>query len=114
MNRGGELWRLGGAITGVRGVRVGVGFAAGGVGISLRWGGGGLRAAGAWSGADCGRRLRYGVGSPFTAGQIVLWYGLNFVAGPKSFPADVGTLGAVDKIAQVSLIVVLAVLLSQD
>ena len=60
------------------------------------------------------RRLVYGLGIPFTAGQIVLWYVVNFAAGPYSFPADVGTPGAVDKVAQVVLIAVLAVLLSRE
>ena len=53
----------------------------------------------------------YAVGIPFTLVQILAWYYLNFAAGPKLFPADVGTLGAVDKVAQVVLIVVLVVLL---
>lgn len=57
------------------------------------------------------RRLVYGVGIPFTLIQIVLWYYVNFAAGPKSFPADIGTLGAVDKIAQVVLLAVLVALL---
>ena len=57
------------------------------------------------------RRTVYAVGIPFTLVQILAWYYLNFAAGPKSFPADVGTLGAVDKVAQVVLIVVLVVLL---
>lgn len=56
------------------------------------------------------RRLLYAVGIPYTAIQIVLWYYLNFAAGPKSFPSEIGTMGAVDKIAQVVLIVVLIVL----
>ncbi|MFW6318376.1 MAG: DUF7475 family protein [Halorubrum sp.] len=60
---------------------------------------------------DYRRRTVYAVGIPFTLVQIVLWYVLNFAGGGKSFPADVGTLGAVDKIAQVVLIAVLVVLL---
>lgn len=60
------------------------------------------------------RRAVYALGIPFTAGQIVLWYVVNFAAGPYSFPADVGTFGAVDKVAQVALIAVLAVLLYQE
>ncbi len=56
------------------------------------------------------RELLYKLGIPFTAGQIVLWYYLNFAAGDKAFPADVGGIGAVDKIAQVVLIAVLALL----
>lgn len=57
------------------------------------------------------RRTVYAVGIPFTLVQILAWYYLNFAAGSKSFPADVGTLGAVDKVAQVVLIAVLVVLL---
>ena len=60
------------------------------------------------------RGLLNRLGIPFTAGQIVLWYVFNFVAGPKSFPADVGTLGAVDKLAQVGLIVVLVLLIQRE
>ncbi|WP_247005729.1 DUF7475 family protein [Halorientalis litorea] len=57
------------------------------------------------------RRAVYAVGIPFTLVQILLWYYVNFVSLGKSFPADIGTLGAVDKIAQVVLIAVLVVLL---
>ncbi|MFO8113937.1 MAG: hypothetical protein R6U01_01040 [Halorubrum sp.] len=60
---------------------------------------------------DYRRRTVYAIGIPFTLVQIVLWYVLNFTGGGKSFPADVGTLGAVDKVAQVLLIAVLVVLL---
>jgi len=60
---------------------------------------------------DYRRRTVYAVGIPFTLVQIVLWYYVNFAVGPKSFPADVGTLGAVDKAAQIVLVVVLIALL---
>ncbi|WP_181692087.1 hypothetical protein [Natronomonas sp. LN261] len=60
---------------------------------------------------DYRRRAVYAVGIPFTIVQVVLWYYVNFAAGSKSFPADVGTLGAIDKAAQVVLIAVLVVLL---
>ena len=60
---------------------------------------------------DYRRRAVYAVGVPFTLVQIVLWYYVNFAAGPKSFPADVGALGAVDKVAQVVLMAVLVALL---
>lgn len=59
------------------------------------------------------RRAVYAVGIPFTLVQIALWYVINFAAGPKSFPGDMGTLGAVDKLAQVVLLAVLVVLLRQ-
>lgn len=61
--------------------------------------------------ADYRRRAVYGIGVPFTLVQIGLWYYLNFAAGPKAFPADVGTLGAVDKVAQLILLAVLVALL---
>lgn len=57
------------------------------------------------------RRTVYAVGIPFTLVQLVLWYYVNFVSLGKSFPADIGTLGAVDKLAQVVLLAVLGVLL---
>ena len=60
------------------------------------------------------RRLLYQLGIPFVAGQILIWYFLNFAGGEKAFPADVGAIGAVDKIAQVALIVVLALLLREQ
>ena len=53
------------------------------------------------------RRLTYALGIPFTAGQIVLWYVLNDVP-------PVPTSHAVDKVAQVVLIVALAVLLVRE
>lgn len=59
---------------------------------------------------DYRRRTVYAVGIAFTLVQIVLWYVVNFAGGTKSFPADVGTLGAVDKVAQVVLVAVLIVL----
>ncbi len=60
---------------------------------------------------DYRRRTVYALGIPFTAVQIVLWYYILFIAGSRSFPADVGTLGAIDKIAQIVLIAVLVALL---
>jgi succinate dehydrogenase/fumarate reductase cytochrome b subunit len=60
---------------------------------------------------DYRRRAVYAVGIPFTLVQILLWYYVNFVSLGKSFPADIGTLGAVDKVAQVVLLVVLVSLL---
>ncbi|MDL5363339.1 hypothetical protein [Halalkalicoccus sp. NIPERK01] len=60
---------------------------------------------------DFHRRAVYAVGIPFVLVQIVLWYWVNFVGMGKSFPADMGTLDAVDKVAQVVLLAVLVVLL---
>lgn len=57
------------------------------------------------------RRTVYALGIPFTLVQIILWFVVNFVNGPKAFPGDVGTLGAVDKLAQLVLLGALIVLL---
>jgi hypothetical protein len=57
------------------------------------------------------RQTVYVIGIPFVLVQIVLWFVVNFVNGSKSFPGDIGTLGAVDKLAQVVLVGVLVVLL---
>lgn len=57
------------------------------------------------------RRAVYALGIPFTLVQIVLWIVVNFVNGPKAFPGDIGTLGAVDKLAQLVLLGALIVLL---
>lgn len=57
------------------------------------------------------RRTVYALGIPFVLVQIVLWFVLNFVNGSKAFPGDIGTLGALDKVAQVTLLAVLVVLL---
>ena len=92
-------------------LRLGVGFAPSGLGISFILAGLGFLGAVALVLLDYRRRLVYGLGVPFTLVQIAVWYYLNFAAGPKSFPADVGTLGAVDKVAQVVLIAVLIALL---
>jgi hypothetical protein len=56
------------------------------------------------------RRLLYLVGIPFTGIQIVAWYAVNQPTGP----ADIGPAGAIDKIAQLLLIVVLVVLYRWD
>lgn len=57
------------------------------------------------------RRAVYAVGIPFILSQIVLWFVINFANGPKSFPADIGTLGTIDKIAQLVLLGVIIQLL---
>lgn len=63
---------------------------------------------------DYRRRAVYAAGIPFTVGQIVLWYLFNFAGDGKSFPGDIGTLGAIDKVAQVVLVAVLLVLLRNE
>ena len=63
---------------------------------------------------DVRRRAVYTLGVPFTVIQLVLWYYFNFAVGPKSFPAEVGTMGAADKVAQVLLIAILVALLRSE
>jgi hypothetical protein len=101
-------------VSGLVHLRLGVGFAPSGLGISFLFAGVVFLLATAGILVNYRRRLLYLLGIPFTAGQIVLWYALNFAAGQKSFPADVGTIGAVDKVAQVLLIAVLVVLLREN
>ena len=93
--------------------RLGIGFISSPLGISFILAGLGFLGAVVLVLVNYRRRLVYTVGIPFTAIQIVLWYAFNFVAGDKAFPADVGTLGAIDKVAQLVLIVVLVVLLRE-
>lgn len=54
------------------------------------------------------RRLIYLLGIPFTAGQIVLWLALNQPIPPIS------TNEIIDKVAQVVLVAVLAVLYARE
>lgn len=98
-------------VSGVIHLRLGVGFAPSPLGLSFLFAGVVFLAASAAVVADYRRELLYGLGIPFTAGQIILWYYANFAAGTKAFPGDVGTLGAVDKVAQILLLLVLGVLL---
>jgi hypothetical protein len=100
-------------VSGLIHLRLGVGFAPSPLGLSFLFAGVVFVAAGAAVAVNYRRGLLYRLGIPFTAGQIVLWYYLNFAAGDKSFPADVGTLGAVDKVTQVVLLVVLVLLLRE-
>ena len=90
---------------------LGVRFLPSGLGISFILAGIGFVGAVVLVLLDVRRRAVYALGIPFTFGQIVLWYLINFTGGSKSFPGDVGTLGAIDKIAQVVLIAVLVILL---
>ncbi|RLM95009.1 hypothetical protein [Haloarcula sp. Atlit-7R] len=90
---------------------LGIRLAPSGLGISFILAGLGFLGGVALVGLGIRRRLVYAAGVPFTAVQILLWYYVNFAAGPKSFPADVGTLGAVDKVAQLVLLAVLVALL---
>lgn len=94
-------------------LRLGVGFAPAPLGIGFIIAGLGFVGAIALVLADIRRQAVYALGIPFTGGQLVLWYYLNFLTGPKAFPGGIGTLGAVDKVAQVILILVLILLLRQ-
>lgn len=67
--------------------------------------------AGIWLVAiDRRRRLVYLLGIPFTGGQIAVWYLLNRPTGLDGL----GLADAVDKAAQIVLIVVLVVLYARD
>lgn len=90
---------------------LGVRLLPGGLGISFVLAGVGFLGGIVLVLADYRRRAVYALGIPFTLAQIGLWYVLNFAAGPKASPADVGGLGAVDKLAQIVLLVVLVRLL---
>lgn len=90
---------------------LGVRMAPSGMGISFILAGIGFLGGVALVLVNYRRRAVYALGLPFTLVQIVLWYQLNFIAGSRSFPADVGTLGAIDKVAQAVLVVVLVALL---
>ncbi len=59
---------------------------------------------------DYRRRLVYLTGIPFTGGQIVLWYVVNEPTGL----GDISIAGAIDKVAQVLLIVVLVALYRRE
>ncbi len=102
---------LAAAVSGAIHLRLGVGNAPSPLGISFLLAGVAFFIAAGFVVAGYRRRTVYVVGVPFTLIQIATWYYANFAAGEKSFPADVGTLGAVDKIAQLLLIAVLVVLL---
>ena len=101
-------------LSGVIHLVLGVSFAPSALGLSFLFAGVVFVLASIAVVANYRRGLVYRLGIPFTTGQIVLWYVFNFVVGPKSFPADVGALGAVDKIAQVILIGLLIVLIRRE
>ncbi|WP_299235974.1 DUF7475 family protein [Natronomonas sp.] len=82
-----------------------------GLGISFVLAGGGFVGAVVLVLIDYRRRAVYAAGIPFTLVQLVAWYVLNFAGGGRSFPGEVGTFGAIDKVAQVVLIAVLVALL---
>lgn len=92
-------------------LRLGVGNLPSGLGVSFLLAGLGFIVAVGLVAAGYRRRTVYALGVPFTLVQIVAWYWVNFAAGPKAFPSDIGTLGAVDKVAQLILLGVLVLLL---
>lgn len=101
------------AVSGVIHLFLGVQFISSPLGIPFLLAGLGFLGAIALVVLDVRRRAVYALGVPFTAIQPVLWYYLNFAAGPKSFPGGIGAMGAIDKVAQILLIVVLVVLLRE-
>jgi hypothetical protein len=102
---------LAAVVSGAVHLRLGIGNAPSPLGISFLLAGVAFVVAAGFVVVGYRRQTVYAVGIPFTLVQIIAWYYANFAAGDKSFPADVGTLGAVDKIAQLLLIAVLVVLL---
>ena len=92
-------------------ILLGIGLFPSGMGISFILAGLGFLGAIGLVLIEYRRRSVYAVGIPFVLVQIVLWYVINFVYMSKAFPADIGTLGALDKIAQVVLLGVLIALL---
>ncbi len=98
-------------VSGAVHIRLGVGNLPSGLGVGFLLAGLGFLGAVALVGVGYRRQTVYAVGVPFTLVQVLAWYWLNFAAGSKSFPGDVGTLGAVDKLVQVVLLGVLVFLL---
>lgn len=94
------------AITGVIHLAIGIGDLPSGLAISFVLAGLGFFGAITLVLLNYRRRLLYAVGIPFTATQIVLWFVLN------GFPID--ATEAVDKAAQVGLIILLAVLFRRE
>jgi hypothetical protein len=90
---------------------LGVRFLPAGLGIGFVLAGLGFLGAVVLVLGDYRRRTVYLAGVPFVLVQIGLWYYLNFAVGPKQFPADVGALGIVDKLAQLVLLAALVQLL---
>lgn len=112
---GGLYWIgiLAALVSGVIHLYLGVSFFPSGMGISFLLAGLGFLGAIALIVIDYRRRLVVTIGIPYVIAQIVLWYVLNFAVGEKAFPADVGTIGWIDKITQVVLLVVLVLILRE-
>ncbi|NLV09554.1 hypothetical protein ACAH01_14655 [Halomicrobium sp. HM KBTZ05] len=90
------------AITGAIHLWLGVSFLSSPMGLTFLFAG--VVYVGAIIGVllDVRRRLLYLLGIPFTAGQIPIWLAVNW--------PDLGAIGIGDKVVQVALIAVLAVL----
>ncbi len=89
---------------------LGAGFLPHWMGILFVLAGGGYLGGLVLLAIDYRRRLLYLVGIPYTLVQIVGWYAVNQPAGV----ADLTAAGAIDKLAQLVLIVVLVVLYRQE
>lgn len=90
------------AITGVVHLWLGVSFIDSAMGIAFLVASVGFFAGVAAVVADYRRRQVYLLGIPFTAGQIPIWFAVNW--------PEISTLGIADKAVQVALITVLVVL----
>lgn len=101
------------AVTGVVHLFLGVSFAGGPLGWSFLLAGLGFFGAIGLVLVDYRRRLVYAAGIPYVALQIVLWYVLNF-DGIADLLANVGWIGAADKVVQVLLLALLVVLLRRQ
>jgi nicotinamide riboside transporter PnuC len=95
------------AISGVIHLYLGVQFIGDGLGVPFLFAGVVFLVGIAAIVVDYRRRTFYALGVPFTLGQIVLWYVIN---ADDINAGDIGTLGIVDKVAQVLLVAVLVVL----
>ena len=85
---------------------LGVGFLPHWMGVLFVLAGGGYIGAVVLLVVDYRRRLLYLVGIPYTLVQIIGWYAVNQPAGL----GDLTAAGAIDKLAQLVLVVVLVVL----
>jgi hypothetical protein len=93
------------AITGGIHLWLGVSFIDSAMGISFLVAGVGFFAGIAAVMAGYRRQLIYLLGIPFTAGQIPIWFAVNW--------PELGTIGIADKVVQVALVAVLVVLYRQ-
>ncbi|MHC3438417.1 DUF7475 family protein [Natrialbaceae archaeon A-gly3] len=97
-------------VTGLVHLLLGIGFLPHWMGVVFVLAAGGFFGAIVLFALEVRRRLLYLVGIPYTGVQIVLWYALNQPAGV----GDLSTPEAIDKVAQVLLIVTLVVLYRRE